>query len=134
MQHPFFWYSVPALLKDWADLVLEHGWAYGAQGDKLRKKIIFNAISTGGPAQAYRAEGLNRFTMRQFLLPWEQTAWLCGMRYLAPFVVHGSFRLASDGDVAPHARRYRQILEALRDDQLDLERAAAAPLLNEVLT
>ncbi|MCB0293189.1 MAG: NAD(P)H-dependent oxidoreductase, partial [Calditrichaeota bacterium] len=23
--HPFFWYSTPALLKEWQDLVLEHG-------------------------------------------------------------------------------------------------------------
>ena len=24
-QHPFYWYSAPALLKEWIDLVLEHG-------------------------------------------------------------------------------------------------------------
>jgi len=27
-QHPFYWYSSPALLKQWIDLVLEYGWAY----------------------------------------------------------------------------------------------------------
>ena len=27
MQHPFYWYSTPAILKEWQDLVLEHGWA-----------------------------------------------------------------------------------------------------------
>lgn len=26
-QHPFFWYSTPPILKQWEDLVLEHGWA-----------------------------------------------------------------------------------------------------------
>jgi glutathione-regulated potassium-efflux system ancillary protein KefG len=26
-QHPFYWYSSPAILKEWQDLVLEHGWA-----------------------------------------------------------------------------------------------------------
>ena len=31
-QHPFYWYSTPAILKEWQDLVLEHGWAYGAGG------------------------------------------------------------------------------------------------------
>src|SRR5262249_5428870 len=48
-QHPFYWYSCPALLKEWQDLVLEHGWAYGHGGTQLRGKITFNAITTGGP-------------------------------------------------------------------------------------
>lgn len=27
--HPFYWYSTPAIMKEWLDLVLEHGFAYG---------------------------------------------------------------------------------------------------------
>jgi glutathione-regulated potassium-efflux system ancillary protein KefG len=132
-QHPFYWYSTPAILKEWQDLVLEHGWAYGKGGDKLRGKITCNATTTGGPAAAYQHGGRNRFTMRELLAPWDQTAWLCGMKFLAPFTVHGSFRLGSDEEVAPYASSYRRLLEALRDDEIDLERAAAAPLLNELV-
>ncbi len=132
-QHPFYWYSTPAILKEWQDLVLEHGWAYGVGGDKLRGKLTCNVISTGGPASAYQQGGRNRFTMRQLLSPWDQTAYLCGMKFLAPFTVHGSFRLGSDADVVPHSRAYRRLLEALRDDTIDLEAAAAAQLLNELL-
>src|SRR5690606_23594342 len=29
LMHPLYWYSTPALLKQWFDLVLEHGFAYG---------------------------------------------------------------------------------------------------------
>ena len=29
-QHPMYWYSTPAILKEWQDLVLQHGWAYGS--------------------------------------------------------------------------------------------------------
>jgi glutathione-regulated potassium-efflux system ancillary protein KefG len=129
-QHPFYWYSVPSILKEWQDLVLEHGWAYGAHGTHLQGKITFNAVTTGGPQQAYRHEGRNRFTMRELLSPWDQTAWLCGMKYLAPLVVHGSFRLSSDAEVAPHALAYRRVLEALRDHRLDLEQGARAEWLN----
>ena len=32
-QHPFYWYSSPPLLKQWIDLVLEFGWAYGPGGN-----------------------------------------------------------------------------------------------------
>jgi len=125
-QHPFYWYSCPAILKEWQDLVLEHGWAYGKEGTQLRGKITLNAISTGGPEAAYRQGGYNRFTVRELLAPWDQTAHLCGMRFLAPFVVHGSLRVVGDEDVAGHRTRYVQLIEALRDERIDLERAAAA--------
>jgi glutathione-regulated potassium-efflux system ancillary protein KefG len=125
-QHPFYWYSCPAILKEWQDLVLEHGWAYGAGGTQLRGKITLNAITTGGPEAAYRRGGYNRFTVRELLSPWDQTAHLCGMRFLAPFAVHASLRVVGDDDLAPHRARYIQLIEALRDDRIDLDRAAAA--------
>jgi glutathione-regulated potassium-efflux system ancillary protein KefG len=131
-QHPFYWYSVPAILKEWQDLVLEHGWAYGHGGTQLRGKVTFNAITTGGPETSYRHDGYNRFTVRELLAPWEQTAHLCGMRYLAPFVVHAALRVSSDADMAAARDDYRRVIEAARDDRLDLARAADAPTLNQV--
>lgn len=131
-QHPFYWYSGPAILKEWQDLVLEHGWAYGAEGRALEGKVTFNAITTGGPSTAYRADGYNRFTMRELLAPWDQTAHLCRMRYLPPFVVHGSLKMSTDEHVKPYAEEYRRILEALRDERIDLAAAGARPLLNGV--
>ena len=132
-QHPFYWYSVPAILKEWQDLVLEHGWAYGAGGTKLQHKITLNALSTGGPAQAYQKGGYNRFTVRELLAPWEQTAHLCGMRYLAPFVVHAALRVASDDDLAQRRDDYRRLVVGLRDEHIDLERAAHAQNLADEL-
>jgi len=131
-QHPFYWYSTPAILKEWQDLVLEHGWAYGEGGTKLRGKLTLNAISTGGPPQAYEKGGYNRFTIRELLAPWDQTAYLCGMKFLAPFVVHTALKFVGD-DVAPKAAGYRRLIEALRDDRLDLERAAKAENLYDEL-
>jgi len=125
-QHPFYWYSVPALLKEWQDLVLEHGWAYGQGGTHLRGKITLNAITTGGPATAYQREGYNRFSVRELLSPWDQTAHLCGMRFLAPFAVHGALKVAKDDDVAASRASYVRLIEALRDDRVDLDAAAAA--------
>src|SRR5687767_1197669 len=34
--HPFYWYSAPPLLKQWIDIVLEFGWAYGPGGVALK--------------------------------------------------------------------------------------------------
>ena len=131
-QHPFYWYSTPAILKEWQDLVLEHGWAYGDGGTKLRGKLTLNALSTGGPRQAYQKTGYNRFTVKELLAPWDQTAHLCGMRFLAPFVVHAALKIVGD-DITPNRDRYRRLIEALRDERLDLDRAEHAENLCEDL-
>jgi len=125
-QHPFYWYSVPAILKEWQDLVLEHGWAYGAGGTHLRGKLTLNAISTGGPEHAYAKGGYNRYTVRELLAPWDQTAHLCGMRFLGPFTLHAALKVSGDDDLREGKARYVRLLEALRDDRLDLDRASVA--------
>jgi len=45
--HPFYWYSSPAIIKEWQDLVLEFGFAYGPGGTALEGKIMMNVISAG---------------------------------------------------------------------------------------
>lgn len=123
VQHPFFWYSTPPLVKQWEDLVLEHGWAYGSGGTALRGKRWLTAITTGGRAEAYRHGGHNRFTIRELLRPIEQTAVLCGMEFLPPFVVAGAHAMTL-AEMERHGARYRRTLEALRDDRVDLETLA----------
>ena len=118
LQHPFFWYSTPAMLKEWEDLVLQHGWAFGTEGTALRGKKILNALSTGGGEFSYQAEGYNHFTIRQLLAPIEQSFRLCGMDYLPPFVVHGTHGMETH-EIDRHAADYRRFILALRDDSLD---------------
>ncbi len=131
-QHPFFWYSTPPILKQWQDLVLEHGWAYGSDGNALQGKDFISIISAGGGEAAYCSAGYNRFTVRQLLAPVEQTAQLCGMHFLPPFVVFGTHRL--DGQaIDTEARRYRHLLEALlagEPDPTERERLATAITIN----
>jgi glutathione-regulated potassium-efflux system ancillary protein KefG len=131
-QHPFYWYSTPPLLKQWEDLVLEHGWAYGSGGTALHGKTMFSAITAGGSEQSYRQSGTNRFTVRELLAPVEQTARLCGMRYLAPFVVHGTHRLSAS-DIGAHTVEYRRVIRGLRDGTIDLDEAESRPRLNRRL-
>ncbi len=125
-QHPFYWYTGPAILKEWQDLVLQHGWAYGQNGEHLLGKATFNAVTAGAPQEAYRADGYNRFTVRELLRPWEQTAHLCGMHYLGPFVVYGTLKISNHADMHEASTAYRTLIEALRDERLDTARAAHA--------
>jgi glutathione-regulated potassium-efflux system ancillary protein KefG len=128
--HPFFWYSTPAILKEWQDLVLEHGWAYGREGTALRGKVMFNVISTGGREEAYQKDGYNRFTIRELLAPLEQTAYLCGMTFLPPFVAHGTHRMQKE-EIEQHAGTYRQLLLAITENRFDVEKAAKVNRLNQ---
>ena len=128
-QHPLFWYSTPALLKEWQDLVLEHGWAYGSEGTALDGKLWLSVVTTGGRETAYSAGGYNRFTIRELLRPLEQTAVLCGMRFLPPFIVHGTHGM-DPASMRAHATDYRRMLEALSEGTLDLERTEGMDRIN----
>lgn len=108
-QHPLHWYAMPPLMKLWLDEVLAFGWAYGPGGDALRGKDLWLAVSTGGEQQAYRPDGYNRYFFDAFLPPVEQTAALCGMRFLPPLVLHGAHH-ADEAAIAEHARVYAERL------------------------
>jgi glutathione-regulated potassium-efflux system ancillary protein KefG len=112
LQHPFYWYSAPAIIKQWLDLVLQHGWAYGSGGTKLAGKKACNFISFGGPLSSYSSAGHNQYSIQQFLAPFERTAVLCHMQYLPPFVVPGSHRL-TDAGIESFAAQYRDVLQML---------------------
>lgn len=129
MQFPMYWYSTPAMLKEWQDLVLEHGWAYGSKGTMLADKELMLALSSGGPEAAYVPGGFNNHTARQLLMPIELTARLCRMRYRPPFIVHGTHRL-DEAEIETAAGEYGRVLEALCSREIDLDAVDAAPRMN----
>lgn len=131
--HPFYWYSSPALLKEWQDLVLEHGFAYGHDGTALHGKQLLSAITTGGSVEAYCRQGYNHYTMRELLTPFEQTATLCGMDYLPPFIIHGTHKLTRVEQIEPYAIAYRDLLLALRDDRIQWEQVQPSVNFNSQL-
>ena len=129
IQHPLFWYSTPAIIKEYLDLVMEHDWAYGSKGDALQGKQVMHAVTTGGRETAYHSEGLNGRTVREFLIPFEHTAILCGMIFLPPFVVHGTHQM-SESTINQHAEEYQRIIIDLREGRTDLEAIAEQSRIN----
>jgi glutathione-regulated potassium-efflux system ancillary protein KefG len=130
--HPLYMYGAPAMLKQWIDLVLEHGWAHGRDGNNLKDKIIFNMLTAGGTREAYATGQHNNFTIREFLIPFEQTANLCKMIYLPPFAVHGTHLLKAQ-DLEDYARLYRSLLEKLIKGEFNIEFMQKFPYLNDWL-
>jgi glutathione-regulated potassium-efflux system ancillary protein KefF len=111
MVHPVHWYSMPALQKLWVDEVLTLGWAYGKEGNQLHGKDLWLALSTGGPETSYREDGINRRSFDAFLPPYEQTANLCGMRFVPPLIIHGAIA-AQDEALNAHAAHFAAQLAA----------------------
>ena len=108
--HPVHWYSMPPLLKLWLDEVFTFGWAYGPGGRALVGKQLWLAASTGGPEASYQPDGYNRYFFDAFMHPNEQTAALCGLRWLPPLVLHGAHR-ADQAELDAHAAVFAQRLQ-----------------------
>jgi putative NADPH-quinone reductase len=128
---PLYWYSTPSILKEWQDLVLEYGFAYGAEGTELKDKIFLCALSAGAAAEAYHADGYNRFTIRDLLQPLEQMANLCGMQYLPPFALFGSRTAVDEHRLDAHVAEWQRLLTALVEGRIEPNEASALPTLNE---
>ncbi len=128
-QFPLFWYSTPSIIKEWEDLVLEHGFAYGSQGDRLLDKRLMLAVTAAGPEDAYTPQGYQHYPLRTFLTPLEQTARLCKMQFPAPYVLYSALGAPDAGLVEPHVDGYRRLLEAIRDDAYDFDEAMSRDIV-----
>ena len=122
LMHPIQWYSMPALQKLWLDDVLSYGWAYGAGGAALQRKDLWLVATTGGPESSYHPQSYNRYFFDAFLPPYEQTAALCGMRFVPPLIFHGA-RSAPQAEVDAHVRVFGERLASYPNwpelDELD---------------
>jgi glutathione-regulated potassium-efflux system ancillary protein KefF len=103
--HPIRWYAMPALLKEWIDVVFASGWAYGAGGTALKDKGCLLAVTTGGAASAYSPGGVHGHDFADFLPPYEQTARLCNMDWQAPLILYGAHHATQD-ELAAHIARF----------------------------
>ncbi|MCG6235832.1 NAD(P)H-dependent oxidoreductase [Vibrio furnissii] len=130
-QFPMYWYSTPSILKEWQDLVLEYGFAYGQDGEALHGKTLLCITSAGGKSESYQASGYNRYSVRELLRPIEQMAAMTGMNYLAPLVLFDARSACDDERLDAHIKRYMQVLQALSDNTIDVERASELPTLNQ---
>lgn len=127
--YPLYLYGAPAIIKQWMDLVLEHGWAHGEGGNHLVGKPILNTITSGGTRVSFSHDGFNRYPLAELLRPLEQATHLCRMLWLPPFAVQGTYRL-TDAMLADYADRYRQVLLALAQAP-SLEPVMKYELLND---
>lgn len=95
LQFPFYWYSAPALLRQWEDAVLTPGWAY-AGGTALDGKTLQVVTTTGSSAAKYQTDGAYHRTMDELLSPFSLTAFRVGLAWREPFLVQGVSTITDD--------------------------------------
>ncbi|MBI4830539.1 MAG: NAD(P)H-dependent oxidoreductase [Candidatus Lindowbacteria bacterium] len=125
-QFPFYWYSVPGILKEWMDQVLTYGFAYGSTGDKLKGKHFLVSTTVGGPVDAYCESGYNNYTIGDLLKPLRQMSNLTGMVYHRPIVSHGMIFIPNvyntreevEGRAREHAEKLHRYITAEKTEAM----------------
>jgi putative NADPH-quinone reductase len=89
-QYPIYWYNMPAILKQWFDLVFSYQFAYGSKGDKLKGRNFVPSFTVGAPEDEYTTLGNHHFRVHEFCKNLEQTAYYAQMNYVDPIYFHGT--------------------------------------------
>jgi NAD(P)H dehydrogenase (quinone) len=92
LQFPFWWYSVPAMLKGWIDRVFAYGVAYdfGRTWDRgvFRGRRAMLALTTSAPPTSSFPDGRNGDLERTLWPLHAGVLALCGYDVLQPYVAH----------------------------------------------
>jgi NAD(P)H dehydrogenase (quinone) len=100
-QFPYWWFSMPAIMKGWVERVFAYGFAYGVGGSNhwrygegnLKGKQAMLAITIGGPEKDYSERGING-AIEDLLFPIHHgILFFPGMSVLPPFLVYSAGRL-----------------------------------------
>ncbi|WP_414839431.1 NAD(P)H-dependent oxidoreductase [Carnobacterium sp. TMP28] len=87
-QFPLYWYSSPALLKQWQDEVLTDDFAYGKKGTQLQNKEFALVLLIGAAKSDYQAGGKELFSMDELTKPFQAMAHKTGMTFLKTFSIY----------------------------------------------
>lgn len=123
LQFPFWWFSVPAILKGWFDRVLVKGFTYDAgqwfnTAPLLGRKAMI-MTTTQAPAQSYLPNALNG-DINSLLQPIHHTLHFIGFTPIEPFIAYG----VMDEDNVKRKRYLEEYAEHL----LNLEHATILPI------
>lgn len=123
LQFPLWWFSMPAIMKGWADRVLTNGFGYGTtrawkrygDGELAGKRAMI--VVTAGAGEAHLSERGVNGGIEHLLFPINHgILFYTGMEVLPPIVVAGAVRLDDDGYAAA-VERLRGRLETLEETE-----------------
>lgn len=117
-QFPFYWYSSPALLKEWQDQVFAGDNFYGPEGSMLKGKEFGLVVTIGIKENAYRAGGREGYTIDELTRPYQAIANHMGMSYLPVLAIH-QFAYLSEHEKKALLINYQYYLTGKQPDSFD---------------
>jgi len=75
---PIYWYSLPAIAKQWLDEVLLYGWAYGSEGKALASNTIQLVLTSGSALSEYSQDDIGN-TIDELFIAYQRSFEYCGM-------------------------------------------------------
>lgn len=109
-QFPFYWYSSPALMKQYEDDVFTGDWAYNG-GNAIKNHEWLLAISTGSPKSAYQRDGRHFYLGPELLRPYQATNHLIQTKFCVPFISYKE-SYQTDEDLQRRAQAYVEYLQS----------------------
>jgi len=116
LQYPMWWFSMPAILKGWADRVFTRGFAYlpGRKYDTgmMRGKLAMVSVTTGTSADTYAPDGIDGALLNVLWPVHNGLLRYSGFDVLPPFVTHTPSKISPE-QRAEELERYGQHLKAI---------------------
>ena len=110
-QYPLFWYSTPAILKEWVDQVIQYGFAFGKDSYNLAGKRVIVSFTIGSPIKDYPKEIIQKITF-----PFEGLASYCKMEYAGNIFctdIHGYSEEAKENAIEAANNHSKKLLELI---------------------
>lgn len=132
-QHPMYWYSCPALLKQWMDMVLQFRNPGDLKADQLRGKAVFQVMSIGEQQVSLIDSAADETPIAHYLTPFRRVVEFCNMQYLPPFLVRVP-KMSSIDDIHRKGEYYQYILEAIISNFVSSREMLRFDTLNDWIT
>lgn len=117
-QFPFYWYSAPAILKEWQDVVFAGVDFYQHEGTLLKGKEFGLVLTIGVKESDYRAGGREGFTIDELTRPYQAVARHMEMTYLTSFAIH-QFAYLSESEKKQLLVNYQYYLTGIQPITLE---------------
>lgn len=110
-QFPLYWYGAPYKLKEWMDVVITNGWAYGEGGDKMEQKEIGVAVSCGGGEDQFSLGGIQCYPLATYMSVFEGMCAFVRAKYIGQHAIYSTYQPDIQERLPQNCQEYITFLE-----------------------
>lgn len=109
-QFPVYWLGAPGRMKEWTDKVFTD---FEKQKGMIQGKKLMVCCTVGGSYKDYQHNGSIKFTMDEYLIPYQGQAYWAKMKWEKPVVVYDQMPTGGEKSLAEGRAEYKARLESL---------------------